>query len=436
LAGLQSHFSQIADQVSGSVVAISASITPMDSDDLLRSESLNPQKLDQALSSTTRTVGTGFVIDADGFILTNEHVICEAQQLWVTTDDRKVYPAIVIGSDPRGDLAVLKIPANNLPTVKFARPGALHRGQWTIAVGNPYGLAAEGELSMSVGVVSATGRSLNKLSNKEGRLYTNLIQTTAEINPGNSGGPLFNLAGEVIGVNTAVILPQKQTNGIGFAIPITETMLAQVDQLKQGREIVYGFLGVSVSNPTDRDRTVSGANGPGGARVDAIEKSSPADGTALKIGDVVVALNGRDVLDSDGFIRMIGMSPVDSPAKLIVFRQGKPLDVEVTPRRRPMPQVAVNHQTQRMRWRGITVSSLPQNWQSENAANPPAGLFVIGIDNLDAARQLGLKQGSIITSVAGKMVRSIADLQQVINSTDPEKLSIETADTAAVAASQ
>src|SRR5204863_10096373 len=217
------------------------------SDDALQTASLNPHKLDSMLSKTTRTVGTGFFIGADGFVLTNEHVICEAEQLWVTTDDRHVYPAIVIGSDPRADLAVSKIPASNMPVAHFAKPGVLHRGTWTIAVGNPYGMAAEGEMAMSVGVVSATERSLPKLSNKEGRLYSNLIQTTAEINPGNSGGPLFNLAGEVIGINTAVILPQKQTNGIGFAIPVTDQMLAEVQELKQGREIVYGYLGVTVA---------------------------------------------------------------------------------------------------------------------------------------------------------------------------------------------
>jgi S1-C subfamily serine protease len=225
LTGLQSQFGVVADRVAPSVVAISASCTPITGDEVLRTESLNPQKLDAFLSKTTRTVGTGFFIDADGFILTNEHVICEAEQLWVTTDDRKVYPAIVIGSDPRSDLAILKIPASGVKVASLAKPGVVKRGQWTIAIGNPYGMAAEGEMAMSVGVVSATERSLPKLSQKEGRLYSNLIQTTAEIYPGNSGGPLFNLAGEVIGINTAVILPQKQTNGIGFAIPITEDML-------------------------------------------------------------------------------------------------------------------------------------------------------------------------------------------------------------------
>ncbi|HYO10508.1 MAG TPA: trypsin-like peptidase domain-containing protein [Tepidisphaeraceae bacterium] len=438
LTGLQAQFARVADSVSPAVVAISASCTPVDSDEALRSETLNPQKLDSILSKTTRTVGTGFFVGADGFILTNEHVICEAEQLWVTTDDRQVYPAIVIGSDPRADLAVLKIPRVNCPVVKFAKFGATRRGQWTIAIGNPYGLAAEGELAMSVGVVSATDRSLPKLSSKEGRLYSNLIQTTAEINPGNSGGPLFNLSGEVIGINTAVILPQKQTNGIGFAIPSSEWLMNQIDALKSGREVVYGYLGVTVSDPTLRDRNVAGiGRGAGGAKVDAIEPRSPADGTKLKLNDVIVSLNGREVPDSDSFIRQIGQTPVDRPSKVMVYRQGRGVELELTPRRRPMPQVAINRENQRMRWRGLTLSSLPQNWHGPAGETAPVGgLFVVGIDDADTGKKLGLKQGSIITSVAGKVVRSISELQQIIDSTPPEMLEVKTVETAAVATAQ
>jgi serine protease Do len=319
----------------------------------------------------------------------------------------------------------------------LAKPGVVKRGQWTIAVGNPYGMAAEGEMSMSVGVVSATERSLPKLSNKEGRLYSNLIQTTAEINPGNSGGPLFNLAGEVIGVNTAVILPQKQTNGIGFAIPITDALLAHVERLKQGREIVYGYLGVTVSDPTARDRTVSGVK-DGGARVESIEAKSPADGTRLKNDDVIVALNGNPVNDSDAFIRMIGHTPIEKVSKLTIYRDRKPLEIEVTPRRRPMPPLAVNRESQRLRWRGITLSAVPQNWaKPPGQATPPQGVYVVGIENAEAGKKLGIKQGQIITSIAGKAIKSMAELQQAINSMPlDDAIKFETADGAAIATAQ
>src|SRR5437588_1504711 len=254
LSGLQSKFEAVSRKVAPAVVSISAACSPVDNADSVRTDTLNHERLEGMLERTTRMVGTGFIIDPDGYILTNEHVIGEAENIWITTDDRKVYPAIVVGSDPRADLAVLKVPARNLPAVKFAPYNSVKRGEWAIALGNPYGLATEGEQCMSVGIVSALERSLPKLSKKENRLYSNLIQTTAQINPGNSGGPLFDPNGEVIGVNTAVILPEKKTNGIGFAIPINDQLLATVENLKQGREVVYGYLGVTVSTPTTRER--------------------------------------------------------------------------------------------------------------------------------------------------------------------------------------
>ena len=276
ITGLQQKFQALAKRVGPTVVAISAAETPTDATAASRSEDLNPQKLQEILDQSTRTVGTGFVIDPDGYILTNQHVIAESQQYWVTTDDHKVYPALVVGADPRADLAVLKIPASHLPTAKFTNDYECSRGQWTITLGNPYGLATEGEMAMSVGVISAVDRSLPKLASKENRLYSNLIQTTAQINPGNTGGPLNGNTGDVIGINTAVILPQKQTNGIGFAIPVTPALLAEVSDLRQGHEIVYGYVGVTVTTPTIRERHDAGINDNQGVRVESVEASSPA----------------------------------------------------------------------------------------------------------------------------------------------------------------
>jgi S1-C subfamily serine protease len=199
---LEARFADVARRVAPAVVAISGADTPVQGDAPLRSEEINPDKLTDVLDTVDRSVGTGFIVDPDGYIVTNDHVVGKAEQLWVTTDDHKVYPAIVVGSDPRQDIAILKIPATELPTVHLSDGAPVHRGQWTIALGNPYGLAVGGNMSMSVGVISATSRSLPKLSGKEDRLYSDLIQTTAQINPGNSGGPLFDLHGDVIGINT------------------------------------------------------------------------------------------------------------------------------------------------------------------------------------------------------------------------------------------
>ena len=424
LSHLQSQFRAIAEKVSPSVVAISAEVTAPDADEAMQSEAINGDKLETLLDRTTRIVGTGFVIDPDGFILTNEHVIGEAGQIWVTTDDRRVYPAIVIGSDPRADLAVLKVPAQNLPAVRFASSSGIRRGMWTIALGNPYGLAGSGEMSMSVGIVSATDRSLPKLASQENRLYTNLIQTTAEINPGNSGGPLFNLNGEVMGINTAVILPQKQTNGIGFAMPINAELLGKVTDLKAGREVSYAYLGVMVSTPTPRQRRDANISDGGGVTIDLVEKDSPA-ATVLKVGDLMLKVNDQAVSESDQFVRVIGNVPVDRPTRLSVRREGQPLSLSVQLRRRELPSVAVHRENQRIHWRGMLLGPIPAHWDFGPLKRPEHGLMVLGIDPGSPLVKQGIRSGVVIASVAGKAVNAITDLQSILNDTPAEQCKVE-----------
>jgi serine protease Do len=423
LADLEKQFQRVAQKVAPAVVAISATVNRIDADDVLRSEDMTGQKLQTILDRTTRIVGTGFIIDPRGYILTNEHVVGEAQQLWVTTDDRTVYPAIVIGSDPRSDVAVLKIPAENLPTVSF-REEPVSRGQWTIALGNPYGLATEGEMAMSVGVVSAVDRSLPKLATKENRLYSNLIQTTAEINPGNSGGPLFDIHGRVIGINTAVILPQKVTNGIGFAMPITPQFKATVEKLIAGREVEYAYLGVTVSTPTPRERRAAGIGDTFGSRIESIEKDSPATEAALKVDDIIVSVNGQPVRDSDHFVRLIGASPVGQPSTFTLFRDGKQKTVSCTLRKRQLPAVAVTRESQRLRWRGLLLSPIPEHWSGATRSN---GVFVVAVDGKSEKLPSGITAGSIITAIGGKPVQSLLDLQQLINDLPAEQATIELA---------
>jgi S1-C subfamily serine protease len=440
IVGLQTQFESLSKKLSPSVVAISSACDPVEADNALRSEDLTFQKVDDILGRCTRMVGTGFFIDADGYILTNEHVIGDSQALWVTTDDRTVYPAIVVGSDPRTDLAVLKIARSNTPAVTFAPATSVRRGQWSIAIGNPYGYAGEGEMAVSVGVVSATARSLTKLATKENRLYTNLIQTTAEINPGNSGGPLFDIEGRVIGINTAVILPQKQTNGLGFALPITEHLLDTVKDLKQGHEIVYGYLGILVSTPTARERKLAGIERTIGARIDSVEADTPASKVDLKSGEVIVSLNKEEIADGDDFVRVIGRAPVDKAASMQVARGGKMLSIDVTPRRRPMPSVAMTRERQRLRWQGMVLSAVPEHFKNAKTGDTTAasgGLIVVGMDESSPLKKNGIALGTVITRVAGKAVGSILDLQNVIEGTPQENWKIETsASNAAMASTQ
>jgi serine protease Do len=336
-----------------------------------------------------------------------------------------VYPAIVIATDPRADIAVLKVPATHLPVVHFSQTAA-RRGQWTIAIGNPYGLAGGGEMAVSIGVVSALNRSLPRLSGKEDRLYSDLIQTTAQINPGNSGGPLFDLRGDVIGINTAVILPQKQTNGIGFAIPIDPHVLRLIEDLKQGREVVHGYMGVSVSSATPRERHDAGIESEDcGARVEAVEPGSPAAAARLHTGDIIAGLDGQTVHDSEDFVRLVGLCPVGEPVKAVVYRHG-PRTVSITLRPRVTRAQASSEGSSRWRWKGMLLGPVPVCWDF-GAAKRPAGIMVIAVDSRFPPPIPGLKPGAIITSVGGKAVRDISQFRQIVDNLPAQQCSFELA---------
>ncbi len=427
LDAIEHQFETLAKRVSPAVVAISGADEHSSDDTAQRAEDLNPDRLGQILENVDRTVGTGLIVDAGGYILTNDHVVGHAEQLWVTTDDKKVYPAIVVGSDPRADLALLKIPATKLPTVTFADPAKTRRGQWAVAIGSPYGLASEGNMCMAVGVVSAMGRSLPKLSGKEDRLYSDLIQTTAQINPGNSGGPLFDLSGNVIGINTAVILPQKQTNGIGFAIPVSPRLLSIVEDLKQGREIVYGYIGAKANTPTSRERKDAGIDGEYGALIEDVEPDSPAAAAGIKVGDIVARVNGELILDGDHFVRLIGAAPINQPLPVKVYRRKQVFTPKVTLKRRDLTNVAVTRESRRLRWRGMLLGPIPANWNGGDGKAVPAGLMVLGMETTSPVAKQGVKVGSVIKSVAKHAVVDVIELQKIISETPAEQCALELA---------
>lgn len=427
LPALQGKFQSVARRVAPAVVSIAAAQTASDVDSALYAQAMNPQKLDALLDKTTRTIGTGFIVDPDGFIVTNEHVVEDSQQFWVTTDDHKVYPAIVVGADPRADLAVLKVPASNLPTVTFAH-GPSQRGQWAITLGNPYGLAAGGQMALSVGVISATDRSLPKLASKEDRLYSNLIQTTAQINPGNSGGPLLDVNGQVIGIDTAVILPQKQTNGIGFAISITPELLDEIRQLEQGREMIYGYVGVTVSAPTPRQRRDAKLDDDIGVFVETTEPESPAADSGLSAGDMIVEVNGETATDTDRFVRLVGAAPVGRTTAIVISRNCKRMVIHLTPVKRPV-QYVVSNQNQRLYWRGMVLGPVPTNWPvAAKNDKPLSGILVVGIEDDSPLKKRGVCAGTIITAIAGQPVKSLLDFQKVLNDVPPEKCDVQLAD--------
>jgi S1-C subfamily serine protease len=425
-AKLEEQFQHISARAARAVVAISATDgqalakTPFHCDDI------NGDQLSSMLSAVDRTVGTGFIVDQNGFILTNDHVVAHAENLWITTDDRRVYPAVVIGSDPRNDLALLKVPATHLPVATLADGSTMKRGQWTIALGNPYGLASEGEMCASVGVVSAVDRSLTRLSEKEDRLYSGLIETTAQINPGNSGGPLLNLAGNVVAVNTAVILPQKQTNGIGFAIPLTHHLIDEIELLKQGRPIVYGYLGVRVSSPTPHERRDADLPDEAGARIDSVEDNSPAAGQ-LQDGDIIIRFNRQAVRNGDQLVRLVGESPVGEPLRADIHRGSAFKTVWLTLKPRDPDPALLSREEQRLRWRGLVLGAIPSNWDFGAGARPTAGVMVLAIDSNSPFYHRGPHQGDVIVAVSGKSVSDLEGMRRVINQSPSNECTLQLA---------
>ena len=418
---LQNRFRAVADRAAGSVFAVTATAGP--GDNAGRSGALNGEQLQAKLSRLTRTVGTAFAIDADGFLLTNEHVVGHAGQLWVTADDGRVLPAMVVGTDPRSDLAVLKVPAKLVP-LAFADPAGVRRGDFALTVGNPVGLGTAGRMSLSVGVVSSLHRSLDKLSASEDRVYRDLIQTTADINPGNSGGPLLDLDGRVTGVVTAVVLPFGTTDGIGFALPATAEFLAKMDGLKRGLAVNYGYLGVSVTTATPDERTSAGA-GACGVRVERVDPGSPASAD-LRPGDLVLGVDGEAVADSDAFARLIAGRASGVKVSIRRWRDDpatgrRPETVAVTLANRAPASASASppvwRETQRLRWRGLVLA------QTERGT----GVRVVGIDAPDPERPADLTVGCVITRVAGRPTPDLFALQNAVNDAPAAQCAIRVA---------
>ncbi len=393
LAGLQESFRRVARKVAPGVVAITVGdiLPPAKAD--TRSAKVDYDDLQTLLGNGSRTVGTGFCVDVRGYIVTNQHVIDGAKQIYITTDDGRTMPAMVVATDRRGDLAVLKVP-HALPAVEFAPPTTPTRGQWVVAIGNPLGLAGRGSMSLSPGVISATGRTLPRLSRAEGRLYSGLIQTTAELNPGNSGGPLFDLQGRVLGVVTAVVLPQNGANGLGFALPADAAMQERVKTMIRGDVVRYGYLGVA--GEAVRSRLTHG-----GMVVTRVGAGTPAEGR-IREGDVILALGGRPVRDEEAFVRHVGSASTGSPVRLSMLRGGRSFDLSIRLSERP-EAAGTGDKDQRLHFRGITFA---------NAAG--GGALVVAIDP-QSPLATRFEVGQVVRLIGGKPTPDLVTLQKVLD---------------------
>ncbi|MBU8538951.1 trypsin-like peptidase domain-containing protein [Falsiroseomonas tokyonensis] len=269
--------------------------------------------------------GSGFVIDPSGLLVTNNHVIGNASRMQVTFQNGEEYPARLVGMDELTDLALLRIEARNpLPSVSWGSSSALRVGNWVLAAGNPFGLGG----SITSGIVSARGREIGAGP------FDDFIQTDAPINPGNSGGPLFNTAGEVIGINTAIYSPSGASAGIGFAVP-SDLARGVIDQLRSTGRVERGWLGVSVQDVTSEPGAARGAAAPAGVLVAGVERGSPAARAGLRQGDQVIAINGDRVETSRALVRGIAAIAPGQTVRLSILRNGRPTELPVQVGRRP-----------------------------------------------------------------------------------------------------
>lgn len=349
-------------------------------------------------------LGSGFIVDEDGYILTNNHVIEGVDKILVKLlgDERK-YEAKVIGTDPKTDLALIKINAGRpLPPVKLGDSDKIEVGEWVIAIGNPYGL----EETVTVGVISAKGRSGFGITQ-----YEDFIQTDAAINPGNSGGPLVNIRGEVIGINTFIIAPYA-AQGIGFAIPINLAKRV-FSQLKEKGRVVRGYLGVWLQ-PLDEDLAKSfDLPEIKGALVSQVIKDSPAEKAGIKEGDVIIEYDGSKVEDVKDLQMKVANTPVGKRVPVVVWRDKKRVTLYVNIGEMPEKEVAKSEEKS---WRGMTVSSITEEIKEQYDIEDTEGVVVVGVEEGSPAADAGIRIGSVIKIIGSNKISNIFDYKKVIAS--------------------
>ena len=348
--------------------------------------------------------GSGFFITADGYAVTNNHVIDHAKSVQVTTDDGTVYTAKVVGTDPKTDLALIKVDGNkNFPFVKFA-DHAPQVGDWVVAVGNPFGLGG----TVTAGIVSARGRDIGAGP------YDDYLQIDAPINKGNSGGPAFDVNGNVIGVNTAIFSPSGGSVGIGFDIP-ADTAKMVVAQLKEKGHVARGWLGVQIQPVTAGIADSLGLKKVAGAIVAEPQSGSPAAKAGLESGDIITAVNGMQVKDARDLARTIGMMAPDSSIKLEIVRNGEPRSITATLAQVPNEQQASAGSDSAKPTSGVPHLGLQVAPAGEVSGAGEKGVVVTAVEPDGPAAEQGFQAGNVILEVGGKAVASAGDVRNALS---------------------
>jgi serine protease Do len=361
------------------------------------------------------SLGSGFIIDPSGIVVTNNHVISEADEITVILNDGARLKAEIIGRDQKTDLALLRVkPDKPLKAVTFGDSEKLRLGEWVIAIGNPFSLGG----TVTAGIVSARNRDINSGP------YDNYIQTDAAINRGNSGGPLFNLDGEVVGVNTAIISPSGGSIGIGFAVP-SKTAMPVIEQLKQFGETRRGWLGVRIQQVTDEIADSLKINPPRGALVAGVDERGPAKPAGIEPGDVIVKFDGKDIKEMRDLPRVVADTPVGKQTPVVVIRKGKEETKTVTlgrledgeklaaadPKSEGTPDKSVVKKTL-----GLELANMSDDLRKRyKIKDTVKGVIITGVDANSPAADKRLAPGDVIVEIAQEAVANADDLQAKID---------------------
>jgi serine protease Do len=403
-------FTDLVEEVSPAVVKINSISSVEQSSrqfqgqlpDIFR-DLFEPRGRPQAPARKVQSSGSGFVISNDGYILTNHHVVDQADEIQVLFADRSEYKAEVIGTDRRSDLALLKIEAKNLRALPFANSDELQVGEWVLAIGSPFGL----DYSVTAGIVSAKGRSL---PNEQRENYVPFIQTDVAINPGNSGGPLFNLDGEVVGINSQIFSRSGGSIGLSFSIP-SAVALSVVDQLKKTGSVRRGWLGVAIQDINKPLAESLELDKPQGALINSVEPGSPADRGGIEPGDVIISLNDQSIIDADDLPHVVGMLAPDTKVLVEVIRQGKRKTLNIKVGVLDGDSLAASNSSG-----GDRLGLVGQQLDDEElrALQLRGGIVVNAVEPDSAAATAGLRVGDILVQLGYSRIDDMQQYRQVI----------------------
>ena len=361
-----------------------------------------PQGGDQSPQESVNGTGSGFIIESNGYIITNAHVVAQADTVVVKLADKREFKAEILGMDRRTDVALLKIKAKNLPKVELGNPEKIKVGQWVAAIGSPFGL----ENTMTVGVVSAKGRALPQEN------FVPFIQTDVAINPGNSGGPLFNTEGEVIGINSQIYSRTGGYMGLSFAIPI-DVAINVADQLKKNGKVIRGWLGVAIQEITEELSESFGLDNTSGALIAMVEKASPAEKGGIQPGDIILKFNNNFIASSSDLPKFVGTTKPFTKVPVEILRKGKKIKLALKVGEMPSEETVVaSRESNINEVNRIGLSLKELNNDDRKKINGRNGLLVIKVEG--SASASGIRTGDIILAFNNSAVKSIASFNKKI----------------------